>query len=166
MDALAGLGRNEELKGGQLTAAEELQSATTRRYDNIIGRIGDLTKKCEQYEDASDTMEENVGCMSEAMAKLQASFYMEEFKRDSAAAIMSDHDERGDPRGGTNSKNQGCASSCTEGKRAAGQRVRGSSQAPRAQRSFGFLHTALFVAEEDAQSFGEILQTTQPQRRG
>ncbi|XP_077415579.1 uncharacterized protein LOC144044811 isoform X2 [Vanacampus margaritifer] len=106
MDALAGLGRNEELKGGQLTAAEELQSATTRRYDNIIGRIGDLTKKCEQYEDASDTMEENVGCMSEAMAKLQASFYMEEFKRDSAAAIMSDHDERGDPRGGTNSKNQ------------------------------------------------------------
>lgn len=50
---------------------QDLHTATVKRYDNTLGRISDLTKKSEEYRDASDKMEKIVESMPEVIAELQ-----------------------------------------------------------------------------------------------
>ncbi|XP_020507873.2 coiled-coil domain-containing protein 178 [Labrus bergylta] len=86
---LFSLDKERKLKCDQLKSAQDLQTATIKRYDNTLNRISDLTKKCKEYQDASDKMEKIVEGMPEVIAELQSVFDVVEFKNKSAALIMS-----------------------------------------------------------------------------
>ncbi|XP_033505991.2 coiled-coil domain-containing protein 178 isoform X1 [Epinephelus lanceolatus] len=86
---LVNLEKEKKLKCEHLKAAQDLHSAAVKRYDDTVGRISDLTKKIEEYRDASDEKEETVESMTGDIAELQSVFDVEEFKNKSAALIMS-----------------------------------------------------------------------------
>ncbi|KAM7379438.1 hypothetical protein PAMP_004987 [Pampus punctatissimus] len=88
-NTLAILEREKKLKCDQLKAAKDLHTATIKRYDITLSRTSDLTKKCEEYRDASDKMEKINERMPEVIAELQSAFDMVEFKDKSATLIMS-----------------------------------------------------------------------------
>lgn len=50
---------------------QDIHTAIVERYDNTLGKISDLTKKSEEYRDASDEMEKTVDSMPEIMTELQ-----------------------------------------------------------------------------------------------
>ncbi|XP_037644350.1 coiled-coil domain-containing protein 178 isoform X2 [Sebastes umbrosus] len=86
---LVNLEKEKKLKCEHLKAAQDLHTATVKRYDNTVGRISDLTKKSEAYRDASDKMEKIVERMPEIIAELQSASDVAEFKNKSAALVMS-----------------------------------------------------------------------------
>ncbi|XP_076601821.1 coiled-coil domain-containing protein 178 [Chaetodon auriga] len=86
---LVSLEKEERLKRDLLKAAQDLQTATIKRYDNTLGRISDLMKETEEYRDASDEIEKIVESMPEVIAELQSVFDVVEFKNKSAALIMN-----------------------------------------------------------------------------
>ncbi|KAM7400505.1 hypothetical protein PAMA_004949 [Pampus argenteus] len=88
-NTLAILEREKKLKCEHLKAAKDLHTATIKRYDITLSRTSDLTKKCEEYRDASDKMEKIIESMPEVIAELQSTFDMVEFKDKSATLIMS-----------------------------------------------------------------------------
>ncbi|XP_054452577.1 coiled-coil domain-containing protein 178 isoform X2 [Anoplopoma fimbria] len=88
-NTLVNLEKEKKLKCEHLKAAQDLQAATVKRYDNTLGRISDLTKESEEYRDASEKMEKIVESMPEAIAELQSVFDVVEFKNKSAALVMS-----------------------------------------------------------------------------
>ncbi|XP_036939693.1 coiled-coil domain-containing protein 178 isoform X3 [Acanthopagrus latus] len=88
-NTLVNLEKEKKLKYDHLKAAQDLHTATVERYDNTLGKISDLTKKSEEYRDASDEMEKTVDSMPEIMRELQSLFDVVEFKNKSAALIMS-----------------------------------------------------------------------------
>ncbi|XP_044076468.1 coiled-coil domain-containing protein 178 isoform X2 [Siniperca chuatsi] len=88
-NTLVNLEKEKKLKCDHLKAAQDLHTATIKRYDNTLGRISDLTKKSEEYRDASDKMEVIAESMPEVIAELQSVFDVVEFKNKSAALIMS-----------------------------------------------------------------------------
>ncbi|XP_070775745.1 coiled-coil domain-containing protein 178 [Enoplosus armatus] len=88
-NTLVNLEKEKKLKCDLLKAAQDLHTATKKRYNSILGKISDLTKKSEEYRDASDKMEKIVESMPEVIAELQSVFDVVEFKNKSAALIMS-----------------------------------------------------------------------------
>uniref|UniRef100_UPI0037E7D7DF coiled-coil domain-containing protein 178 n=1 Tax=Semicossyphus pulcher TaxID=241346 RepID=UPI0037E7D7DF len=88
-NTLVNLDKEKKLKCEHLRAAQDLHTATIERYDNTLCRISDLTKKCEEYQDASNKTEKIAESMPEVIAELQSVFDVLEFKNKSAALIMS-----------------------------------------------------------------------------
>ncbi|XP_042353223.1 coiled-coil domain-containing protein 178 [Plectropomus leopardus] len=88
-NTLVNLEKEKKLKCEHLKAAQDLHAATVKRYDSTLGRISDLTKKSEEYRDASDKMEKAVESMPEVIVALQSVFDVVEFKNKSAALVMS-----------------------------------------------------------------------------
>ncbi|XP_068557525.1 coiled-coil domain-containing protein 178 [Cebidichthys violaceus] len=88
-NTLVNLEKEKELQCDHLKAAQDLNAAVFKRYDDTLGRIGDLTKKSEEHRDASDKMEEIVETMPEVIAELQSVFDVVGFKNKSAALVMS-----------------------------------------------------------------------------
>ncbi|KAK5860067.1 hypothetical protein PBY51_021570 [Eleginops maclovinus] len=88
-NTLVNLKKKKKLKCDDLKAAQDLHTATVKRYHNTLGRITDLTKKMEKYRDASEEMEKNVEDMPEVIQELQSVFDVVEFKNKSAAFVMS-----------------------------------------------------------------------------
>ncbi|XP_034558262.1 coiled-coil domain-containing protein 178 [Notolabrus celidotus] len=88
-NTLVNLDKEKKLKCDQLKAAQDLQTATVKRYDYTINRISDLTKMCEEHQDASDEMEKIVESMTEEIEELQSVFDAVEFRNKSAALITS-----------------------------------------------------------------------------
>ncbi|KAK2822496.1 hypothetical protein Q5P01_022561 [Channa striata] len=86
---LLNLEREKKLKQDFLKAAQNLHTATIKRFDNTLGKISDLTKKTSEYQDASDTMEKIAASMPKAIAELESVFDVVDFKNKSAALIMS-----------------------------------------------------------------------------
>ncbi|XP_042284548.1 coiled-coil domain-containing protein 178 [Thunnus maccoyii] len=86
---LANLEREKKLKCDHLKAAQDLHTATIKRYDITLSRTNDLTKKCEEYRNASDKMDKIVESMPDVIAELQSALEVVEFKDKSAALIMS-----------------------------------------------------------------------------
>nr|XP_020451322.1 coiled-coil domain-containing protein 178 isoform X2 [Monopterus albus] len=86
---LDNLEKEKKLKGDHLRVAKDLHTTTIRSYDSTLGRISDLTKKIEEYRDASDKMEKTVENMTEVIAELQSVFDVVDFRNKSAALIMS-----------------------------------------------------------------------------
>ncbi|KAM9349908.1 coiled-coil domain-containing protein 178 [Symphorus nematophorus] len=86
---LVNLEKEKKIKCDQLKAAQDLHTATIKRYENTLGRISDLTKKSKEYRDASDEMETIVESLPEVIEELQNVFDVVEFKNKSAALIMS-----------------------------------------------------------------------------
>ncbi|XP_030016463.1 coiled-coil domain-containing protein 178 [Sphaeramia orbicularis] len=79
----------KKVKYNQLKAVKDLHTTTTKRYDDTVARISELTKKCEEYQDASDKMEKTAKTLFEEVAELESVFGVVEFKNKSAALIMS-----------------------------------------------------------------------------
>ncbi|XP_075953228.1 coiled-coil domain-containing protein 178 [Anarhichas minor] len=88
-NTVVNLGKEKELQCDHLKAAQDLNAAVFKRYDDTLGRISDLTKKSGEYRDASDKMEKRVKIMSEVIAELERVFDVVEFKNKSAALVMS-----------------------------------------------------------------------------
>ncbi|XP_050925927.1 coiled-coil domain-containing protein 178 isoform X1 [Lates calcarifer] len=88
-NSLHHLEKEKKLKCEHLKAAQDLHTATTKRYDSTLGKISDLTKKSQEYQDASDKMEKIVEGMPEVIAELQSVFDVVDFRNKSAALIMS-----------------------------------------------------------------------------
>ncbi|XP_053186714.1 coiled-coil domain-containing protein 178 [Scomber japonicus] len=88
-NTLAILQREKKLKCDHLKVAKDLHTATIKRYDIIQSRTSDLTKKCEEYQNASEKMEQIVESMPAVIAELKSALDMAEFKDKSAALIMS-----------------------------------------------------------------------------
>ncbi|XP_067462143.1 coiled-coil domain-containing protein 178 [Thunnus thynnus] len=86
---LANLEREKKLKCDHLKAAQDLHTAAIKRYDITLSRTDDLTKKCEEYRNASDKMDKIVESMPDVIAELQSALEVVEFKDKSAALIMS-----------------------------------------------------------------------------
>ncbi|XP_040911510.1 coiled-coil domain-containing protein 178 [Toxotes jaculatrix] len=86
---LLNLEKEKKLKCEHLKAAQDLHAATIKRYDNSLGRIGDLMKKSKESQDASDKMEKIVESIPEVIAELESVFDAVDFKNKSAALIMS-----------------------------------------------------------------------------
>ncbi|KAI3374885.1 hypothetical protein L3Q82_021424, partial [Scortum barcoo] len=88
-NTIVNLEEEKKLKCGHLKAAQDLNAATIKRYEDTVGRISDLTKKSEEHSDASDKMEKIIESMPEVIVELQSVFDAVEFKNKSAALIMS-----------------------------------------------------------------------------
>ncbi|XP_033993956.1 coiled-coil domain-containing protein 178 isoform X1 [Trematomus bernacchii] len=88
-NTLVNLEKEKKLKCDNLKAAQDLHTATVKRYDDTLGRITDLTKKRDTYRDASEKMEKTVEDMPEVIEELQSVFDVVEFKNKSAALVMS-----------------------------------------------------------------------------
>ncbi|KAK1878521.1 Coiled-coil domain containing protein 178 [Dissostichus eleginoides] len=88
-NTLVNLEKEKKLKCDNLKAAQDLHTATVKRYDDTLGRITDLTKKRDIYRVASEKMEKTVEDMPEVIEELQSVFDVVEFKNKSAALVMS-----------------------------------------------------------------------------
>ncbi|XP_067330838.1 coiled-coil domain-containing protein 178 [Channa argus] len=88
-NTLLSLEREKKLKHDYLKAAQNLHTATIKRYDNTLGKISDITKKTNEYQDAAAKMEKIFESMPEATAELESVFDVVDFKNKSAALIMS-----------------------------------------------------------------------------
>ncbi|XP_055360015.1 coiled-coil domain-containing protein 178 isoform X2 [Betta splendens] len=86
---LINLETEKRLKCDHLKAAQDSYTATVERYDRTLDRISDLTKKTEQYKDASSQLEKNIERMTDVIAELESELDVVHFKNKSAALIMS-----------------------------------------------------------------------------
>ncbi|XP_024908375.1 coiled-coil domain-containing protein 178 isoform X2 [Cynoglossus semilaevis] len=88
-NTLLDLEREKKLRHQHLEAAQDLHTATVKRYEETQHRIADLMKKTKEYQESSDKMEQIVESMPGVIEELQSVFDSVDFQYKSAVLIMS-----------------------------------------------------------------------------
>ncbi|CAL8316475.1 unnamed protein product [Gadus morhua 'NCC'] len=85
----AKLEEEKNLKVDRLNAMKESFTATTERFDYVLSRTSDLTRKSDEYNVSSQTMEKTAKTLGKRVEHLQAVFDMVAFQQQSATGLMN-----------------------------------------------------------------------------